>query len=147
MEKKITKEEVQNMFADGFDCSQVVLSHVSEQINMSKEDALKIAANFGGGMWHGETCGCVAGALMALGVKYGTIIPKDSEGKEKLLQKKAEFEEKFCKKHGSCICREILGYDLTKPEEMAIIQEKKLLETKCPEVVCDTCKILEEMLK
>ena len=63
-----------------------------------------------------------------------------------MLQKKAEFEQKFCDKCNSCICREILGYDLSVPEEMKIIQEKKLLETKCPEVVCSACEILEKML-
>ena len=146
MEKEINKEKVLKMFGEGFDCSQVVLSYVSDKIGISKEQALKIAANFGGGMWHGETCGCVVGALIALGIKYGTIIPGDKEGKDKLLQKKSEFEEKFCKKYNSCICKKILGNDLSNPEEMAIIQDKKLLETKCPEIVCDTCKILEEML-
>ena len=63
-----------------------------------------------------------------------------------ILKIKAEFEEKFCKKNGSCICKEILGYDLSKPEEMEKIQEEKLLETKCPKVVLSTCEILEKMI-
>ena len=29
-------------------------------------------------------------------------------------------------KNGSCICKEILGYNLSKPEEMKKIQEEKL---------------------
>ena len=56
------------------------------------------------------------------------------------------FEEKFCDKNGSCICREILGYNLSIPEEMEKIQEEKLLETKCPKVVLSACDILEEMI-
>ena len=83
----------------------------------TREEALKIAACFGGGMWHGETCGCVVGALIALGMKYATTEANDQEKKDKLLELKAQFEEKFCKKNGSCICREILGYDLSVPEE------------------------------
>lgn len=145
-DKKVTKEMVLNMFADGYDCSQIVLSNVSDKLGITKETALKAAAAFGGGMWHGETCGCVVGALIALGLKYGTYLPKDAEGKNKLLEKKVEFEQKFCDECNSCICREILGYDLSVPEEMKIIQEKKLLETKCPEVVCSACEILEKML-
>ena len=145
-QEKITKEKVLNMFADGYDCSQIVLSNVSDKLGITKESALKAAAAFGGGMWRGETCGCVVGALIALGLKYGTIVPKDNEGKNNLLQKKAEFEQKFCDKCNSCICREILGYDLSVPEEMKTIQEKKLLETKCPEIVCSACEILEKML-
>lgn len=144
--EKLKKEEVLNLFGQGFDCSQVVLSYVSEKLGITREEALKIGANFGGGMWHGETCGCVIGALIALGIKYGTAIPSDKEGKDRVLQKKAEFEKMFSEKFCSCICKEILGYNLSIPEEMAKIQEEKLLETKCPEVVSEACDILERML-
>ena len=123
------EQEVLEMFGKGFDCSQIVLSQVSEKLGITREEALKIAACFGGGMWHGETCGCVVGALIALGMKYATTEANDQEKKDKLLELKAQFEEKFCKKNGSCICREILGYDLSVPEEMAKIQEENLLAT------------------
>ena len=144
--KKIDEKEVLMKFGEGFDCSQIVLENVSEKLNIDSKDALKIAACFGGGMWHGETCGCVVASLIALGIKNATTKPNDNEQKEKLLKLKAEFEDKFCKKHGSCICKEILGYDLSKPEGMKKIMEEKLLETKCPKVVVDTCDILNEML-
>lgn len=97
-------------------------------------------------MWHGETCGCVVGALIALGIKNASVKPNDKESKDKLLKIKADFEKEFCKKNGSCICKEILGYDLSKEDEMAKIMEEKLLETKCPKVVTNTCKILEKMI-
>lgn len=140
------EKEVLEKFREGFDCSQIVLASVCDKLNLSDEDALKVAACFGGGMWHGQTCGCVVGSLMALGMKYATTKPNDKEGKDKLLQLKAQFEEKFCEKHGSCLCKEILGYDLSKEDEMAKIMEEKLLETKCPKVVLDACDILEEMI-
>ena len=141
-----TKEKILEKFGEGFDCSQIVLSQFSEKLDIKKEDALKIAACFGGGMWHGETCGCVVASLIALGLKYATVKPNDEEGKNKLLALKQEFEDKFCEKHGSCICKEILGYDLSKEEEMQKIMEEKLLETKCPKVVLDACDILEKMI-
>ena len=141
-----TEQEVLKKFGEGFDCSQVVLSKFYDKLGISEEEALKIGACFGGGMWHGETCGCVMGALAVIGLKYATTKPNDHEAKDKLLAIKAEFENKFCKKNGSCICREILGYDLSIPEEMKKIQEEKLLETKCPKVVLSTCEILEEMI-
>ena len=141
-----TKEEVLKMFGDGFDCSQIVLSSVSDKLGISREEALKITACFGGGMWHGETCGCVVGALIALGIKYGNCKENDNEKKEKLLELKNKFEENFCKRNKSCICKEILGYNLSNPEEMKKIQEEKLLETRCPLVVLSACEILDEML-
>ena len=47
-----TEQEVLKMFGEGFDCSQVVLSNVYEKLGITEEEALKIGACFGGGMWH-----------------------------------------------------------------------------------------------
>ena len=140
------EQDVLKMFGEGFDCSQIVLSSVCDELGISREEALKIAACFGGGMWHGETCGCVIGALIALGIKYAPTKENAHEKKEELLKLKAKFEEEFCKENKSCICKEILGYNLSIPEEMEKIGEEKLLETKCPKVVLNTCKILKKMM-
>ena len=140
------EQEILKMFGEGFDCSQIVLANVSEKLGITREEALKIAACFGGGMWHGETCGCVVGALIALGMKYAPTKENEHKQKEELLKLKSEFENKFCKKNNSCICKEILGYNLSVPEEMEKIQEEKLLETKCPKVVLNACEILEKMM-
>lgn len=142
----ITEEQADQGFANGIDCAPAVFSEVAPQLGIERGTALKIAGCFGGGMWHGETCGCVTGALMAIGLKYGPTAAGDAESKAAMLAKKGEFEAKFCEKHGSCICKEILGYDLSKPEEMAKIMEKNLLMTVCPKLVVDACKILEETL-
>ena len=85
------EEDVLKMFGEGFDCSQIVLSQVSEKLGITREEALKIAACFGGGMWHGETCGCVVGALIALGMKYATTEANDQEKKDKFLKKCEEW--------------------------------------------------------
>ena len=147
MEKKdLTPDAVLEQFEQGFDCSQVVLAQAAGKLGISVEEARKMAAAFGGGMWRGDTCGCVSGALMAIGLRYGTAKPGDAEQKSEMLAKKAAFEEKFLKCWGSCICRDILGHDLSVPAEMEKIQEKQLLTTRCPQVVCDACAALEEVL-
>ena len=142
----LTPEQVLEQFSQGFDCSQVVLAQAAERLGISEEAARKAAAAFGGGMWRGDTCGCVAGSLMAIGLRYGTAVPGDQVNKSAMLEKKAEFERRFADVNGSCICREILGYDLSVPEEMARIQEENLLTTLCPQVVCRAVEILEELL-
>ena len=146
MKEKLTEQEITKKFGEGFDCSQIVLDYCSEKLNIPHDEALKIAACFGGGMWHGETCGCVVGSLIALGIKYGNTVPNDKETKNNLLALKTEFENKFCQKNGSCKCKEILGYDLSTEEGMAKIMENKLLETKCPKVVLETMDILDELI-
>ncbi len=144
--EKISEEIATDMFKQGIDCSQIVMGYAASKVGVNSDDALKISAAFGGGMWCGRTCGCVSGALMALGMKYGYSEPNSMEQKNTLLAKKAEFEQKFAAENKSVVCREILGYDLSKPEEMNLIMEKNLLFTICPKAVCSACKILDEMI-
>ena len=142
----ITEEQALMGFGVGMDCSQAVFGEFAAQLGLDRETALKIAAPFGGGMWRGETCGCVVGALMAIGLKYGQGEHPDPEKKQAMLAKKAEFEAAFAAKHGSCICREILGYDLSKPEEMAKVMEENLFGKICCKAVVEACSILETIL-
>ena len=144
--ENVTEESACECFKQGIDCSQIVFGYVADKVDISSDKALKIAAAFGGGMWGGRTCGCVSAALMAFGLKYGYCEPNETEQKNILLAKKAEYEQKFIVENKSVVCKEILDYDLSKPEEMAIIMEKNLLFTICPKVVCSACKILDEML-
>ena len=83
---------------------------------------------------------------MAIGLKYGQIKLGDEKTKNEMLKVKAEFEKKFTEAHGSVICKEILGYDLSVPEEMEKIMEEQLLATLCPKLACTACEILEELL-
>lgn len=143
---EITTEQIIDSYAGGIDCSQVVFGHGAELIGFDKETAIKIAAAFGGGMFAGERCGCVTGALMAIGLKYGHYKRGDKKAKDALLEKKAEFEKAFIEEHGSLVCKELLEHDLTIPEEMAKIMEENLLMTLCPVFALTACDILEEIL-
>lgn len=110
---KMAKGIANACFASGIDCSQVVFGYAVELIGLNPDEARKIASPFGGGMWLGETCGCVTGALMSIGYRYGHCQAGDTKAKETMLAKKAEFEKAFKAKHRSLICKESLGYNLT----------------------------------
>ena len=142
----ITKEQALAGFGSGVDCSQAVFGEFAEQLGLDRQTAMRIAAPFGGGMWHGETCGCVVGALMALGLKYGQGDSPDATKKQAMLEKKAQFEAAFTANRGSCICKEILGYDLSKPEEMAKVLEENLFEKICCNCVVEACQILSGLM-
>ena len=43
------------------------------------------------------------------------------------------------------MCRELLGYDVSKPEEFQTILEKNLMFDLCPELVLDAVSILDEL--
>ena len=120
-------------------CAQVVLGSFSERLGLDKEKAEALAAPFGGGRHRGETCGCVNAATMVLGLKYG-------EDKALLAEKVAAFDEAFKDKHGSTQCKEILGYDFSKPGELEKAFESGAIAENCPKCVADSIAILKDML-
>lgn len=142
----MTKEEIKNLFMKGIDCSQVVTGAFAEKMGMTEEQARKVSSCFGGGMMCGETCGAVTGALMVIGMVYGHSREGDQSQKEIMAAKTGEFKKLFGEKYSSCICRELLGHDISKPGEMEKVLEKGLMFDFCPRVVEDTIDILEKIL-
>ena len=45
------------------------------------------------------------------------------------------------------MCRELLGYDLSKPDEREKLMEKNFLKTLCPEIIRSAVSILDELLE
>ena len=124
-----------------------MLSSFGEEFGLDRELGLKVAGAFGGGMARmGETCGAVTGALMVIGLKYGKTKAGDEGAREKTYESVGEFMKRFKSRHGSLLCRELLGYDLSNPEERTTASEKGLFTTLCPQFVKDTAEILEEIL-
>ena len=121
------KEFVKDRFLRGQDCSQVVFSNYAARYGLTEEQANKLTASFGGGSGIGETCGAVVGAMMVIGMEYGHKGPDDTENRQMLMAKRAEFFSKWKERHQTCMCRELLGYDLTDPEQLKIVLEKGLM--------------------
>ena len=140
------KEFVKDRFLRGQDCSQVVFSNYAARYGLTEEQANKLTASFGGGSGIGETCGAVVGAMMVIGMEYGHKGPDDTENRQMLMAKRAEFFSKWKERHQTCMCRELLGYDLTDPEQLKIFLEKGLMLDLCPMLVTDAADILDEML-
>jgi len=106
--------------------------------------ALKIAASFGGGMARtGKTCGAVTGGLMALGLKYGYTAP---EGRDATYGIAQEFMRRFEEKHGSLVCRDLIGFDISTPENRERTQQSGMFQKICPGLVRDSAEIVQELL-
>ena len=140
----MTSEKALAGFGSGIDCSQAVFAELAPQLGVDRETALKISACFGGGMWVGETCGAVVGAIMAIGLKYGQGDTVDPDKKNAMLAKAAAFRAKFAEKYGSCVCKEVLGYKI--PEEMEQIMAENKFGNVCFHLVTDACQICAEIL-
>ncbi|MGL4344144.1 MAG: C-GCAxxG-C-C family protein [Cellulosilyticaceae bacterium] len=131
---------------EGYNCSQAVVGVFCEELGMTKEEAMKVASGFGGGMRCAQTCGAVTGALMALGLKYGQVHGEDQETKMAMYQKVTAFHEQFKAQNQTVVCKELLGHDITTEEGMAQIKEKGLSRTVCDQLIADAVAIVEDML-
>jgi C_GCAxxG_C_C family probable redox protein len=126
-----------------FNCAQTVFSLFAPELGIDEKTALKIASGFAGGMNSAETCGAVTGAYMVIGMKHGhaTSNPDDKVNTKLLIQK---FNEKFKEIHGSLICKQLTGFDISTPEGSAAASEAGVFKTRCPVFIKTACKILEE---
>lgn len=137
-------QTAQDRFAQGFNCSQAVFSAYATQLGIDDETALKLASPFGGGVARqGEVCGAVTGALMALGLGRGNATLENKEENYRLAD---EFIKRFQEQHGTILCRELIGYNLSKPEELQKAREQGVFVSACPGFVKDAAKLVEEIL-
>jgi C_GCAxxG_C_C family probable redox protein len=125
-----------------FNCAQTVFSLFAPELGIDEKTAMKIASGFGGGMACAETCGAVTGAYMVIGMKHGhaTANP-DDKTRTKMLVKK--FNTKFKEAHGSLICKQLTGFDISTPEGSAAASEAGVFKSKCPVFIKTACNILE----
>ncbi len=132
---------------EGFNCAQSVFSAWATELGLEREAALRVATAFGGGMGHrGDTCGAVTGAFMAIGLKYGRLRADDEETRDLAYSLVNRFVEEFESRHGSVVCRELLGFDLSTPEGEGLAEERWPDHMPCRGLVRDAAEILEELL-
>ena len=139
-------EKAVEYFQSGFNCSQAVFAAYAEDLGLAKNDALKIAAGFGGGMRMAETCGALTGAFMVIGLKYGTTDAKDQSGKLKTYELIEKATEMFRERNNSVLCRELLNCEISTPQGRKTASQKGLYKTICPKLVRDAAEIVEEIL-
>lgn len=133
-------------FSNNFNCSQSVLTTFAADFGLDEQLALKLGTSLGGGARNGDICGAVSGALLVLGLKYGHYEADNNEQKSRAYQIAVDYINRFKEANGSIVCRELLGYDLTKPDEMACIKEKGLFCDICPKMIKSSVEILENIL-
>ena len=139
-------EKALSLFSNNFNCSQAVFTAFASDFGIDEKTALMLGTSFGGGARNGEICGAVSGALLVLGLKYGHYDAEDNEQKSRAYEIAVDYTKRFKEKNGSIVCRDLLGYDLTVPEDKVFIKEKNLFKTVCPEMVKSAVSILEEVL-
>ena len=138
-------ELVDQLFPKQFNCTQTVFSLHADEFGLARETVLKIGSGFGGGMACAETCGAVTGSYMVIGMRHGNTT-SNPEAKALIKQKIRLFNEKFKAVHKSLICKELTGYDISNPEELAAANNLGVFFEKCPAFIKTACEILGQEL-
>jgi len=124
-------------------CAQTVFSLHAKDLGIDEGIALKISSGFGGGMACAETCGAVTGAYMVIGMKHGHA-SSDPEAKAATKLKIQQFNQQFKTKHGSLICKQLTGHDISTPEGAEAATEEGVFKSKCPLFIKTACTILDK---
>ena len=123
-DKKIEeiRERARKNFSLGYNCAECVVESVLSLVDTGlPPEVKKVATGFGGGVGlYGDTCGALAGAIMAVGAVHGRSALPEGEGKEAI--KKAvdqlygkqglyrlfnQIPNKFKDRYGNTLCRDL----------------------------------------
>jgi len=141
-QKEILCERAVKHFLEGHNCAQSVLLTMSEHWNCKSELIPKIATGFGGGIGLcGSVCGALTGGVMAIGIKYGISEPSQ-EKRERAYELCQNLLRVFENEHGSALCRDLIKYDLSNPDDLKKARKANVFEEKCPDFVRTAIKFL-----
>lgn len=147
MKKRV--ELAQQLFREGFNCSQSVFAAFGDLYGVDREMALKLSTSFGGGVGRmREICGAVSGMCMIAGLETGTSTKMDDAGKKYNYEVVQKLSEEFKNRNGSIICRELLGLENSKENDTT--PQKRTVqyyETRpCDQLVKQAAEIIEDVL-
>lgn len=136
--------EAVKIFNSGFNCAQAVLAAFCEPLGLDRATACRLASGFGGGIGaQGEICGALSGAIMVMGLKFGSA-EADKTAKAETYRKTRQLAEEFKLRTGSLYCRDLLGFDLGTPEGQTQAKVPGSFD-KCDDFVKIAADILQEM--
>jgi len=135
-------------FEQNYSCSQAVFSALAEPRGIDRDLALRVAAGFGGGLARsGQTCGCLTGAFMALGLAQSSVSPEENRAeKEKTYARARRLLREFAGRNHSTLCLDLLGCDISTPEGLEHARQTGLFRTRCTKLVRDAVEIAETLL-
>lgn len=141
-------EEAVRTFEAGYTCAQSVFVTYADLFGIDRETALKLTSAMGGGIGRmREVCGAVSSMALLAGLKEGNTDPANEEGKEKIYLLTRQLAEKFKQRHGTIICRELLGIEgMEKSARPSERTESYYNSRPCSELVKTAAEIIEEML-
>jgi C_GCAxxG_C_C family probable redox protein len=92
----------------------------------------------------GKECGAVTGAFMVIGLSIRQ--PKDEkDARFKAYDFVKRFKNRFEARHGTVMCRDLLGVDVGTSEGHEKAVKEKLYRTLCPDFVKTAAEVLVDL--
>ncbi len=134
-------------YKQGYTCTQSILASFARRSGLPQNLAFRIGEPFGAGTsCTGDMCGSVTGAILVLGLQYGSTLPNDDAARLLTYRRVQELIARFQQIHGSIQCTDLLGCNLSDPEQFRVAMQKDLFMRFCPTFVRDAAQIVAEML-
>jgi C_GCAxxG_C_C family probable redox protein len=143
------REAAMANFLNGYNCSQSIILAFEDMLPVDKTTMSKLASSFGGGMGRlREVCGSVSGMFMIAGLLYGYDGPETGQIKADHYARIQELARRFEEKHGSIVCREMLGLGINHDTPVPEARTKEYYQKRpCAEIIGDAAEILEQYIK
>lgn len=139
-------DRARELFLQGYNCAQSTVAAFAGDIGLDEATCLKLASTFGGGLGRqASVCGAVTGALMVLGLQYGSADVPSPEEKKRVYGYVVRFIAAFKARHGSMICKDLLGCDISTAEGLQQAMAKNFHTEICPHFVATAIAIINEM--
>ena len=100
------------LFLEGYNCAQAVVMAYSDVMELTPEQAARIAASFGGGMGRmREVCGTVSGMALVASALAPSYDPKNMAERQQNYALVQSFAGSFRQENGDIVCRRLLGLE------------------------------------
>ena len=147
-----TKADLARQYHErGFNCAQSVLAPFARDYGLSEETALRISTGFGSGMGRlCDVCGALTGAFMVVGLKHGR---SESDGTKYGPKTETTYDlvralaSRFRERNSSIYCGELVGHDLSIPEEREKAKQDGVFTRVCNKCIQDAAELVEEALE
>ncbi len=136
-------------FLKGYNCSQSIVLAFADMLPVDEALLSKLASSFGGGMGRlREVCGSVSGMFMVAGMLYGYDGPETGQVKADHYARIQELARRFEEKHGSIVCREMLGLNVKREAPTPEARTEEYYKKRpCAEIIGDAAEILDQYIK